>query len=440
MSATSLLTAREPVRVGLAGAGRLATMFLAQARHSPGIHVAAVADPDPERGPTALALAQWPPVKAVARSLADALASGGTWVTTDAAALTESARLDVLIEAGRSPAAGILTALAAIDRGIHVVMANIGADALAGPALAARAAARGVVYSLAYGDQPALICELVEWARTCGFEVAAAGRGSRWLPGCQAVTPDTVWTHFGRDASEAKAADLHSDFYTALLDGTHAALELAAVANACLLAPPSAGLSFPPCGSHDLARVLRPSWDGGRLESAGMVEAVSTLERDGRRVFADLENGVFVTFRAQSDFAARSLPELGVPTDGGAYGARWRQHHLLGFELPVSVAEVALNRRPTGCPRAFVADVATVAKRDLDAGTELDGAGGATVWGRLLPAEASLAQQALPIGLAAGLRLLRPVAAGQVVTRADVALDDSDPVVAFRTAMEQGST
>lgn len=442
MSLSALLDERAaaglPVRVGLIGAGKFGTLFLAQARRMPGLHVAAVADLDAERGPTALALAQWPPAKAVARSLADALAGGGTWVTTDPLALFEHSGLDVVVEATGGAAHGIRHALAALDRGVHVVMVNLAADSLAGPLLAARARERGLVYSLAYGDLPALICELVDWARACGLEVAAAGRGVRWLPGYQAATPDSVWQYWGTTPERARAAGLNARVHTASVDGSRTALQLAAVANATGLRPPTAGLAAPPCGAHDLGRVLKPHWDGGRLEDMGMVEAVSSLEPDGRAVFNDLRWGAFVTFRSPAEYSSQCFGEYGLPTDGdGCYAARWFSHHMAGMEAGVSVASAALLGVATGSPATFAADVVAVAKNDLPAGSELDGVGGFAVYGRLLPAEASVRQGFLPLALAQDIALVRAVPAGQTLTWADVALAPDTPLVALRRELEQ---
>jgi predicted homoserine dehydrogenase-like protein len=429
--------AGQPIRVGLIGASRFGTMFLAQARRTPGLHVAAVADIDPERGPTALALAQWPPAKAVARSLADALTGGGTWVTADPLALFEHPGLDVVVEATSHPADGVRHALAAIAAGVHVVMVNLAADTLAGPLLAHKARENGLIYSLAYGDQPALICEMVDWARSCGFEVAAAGRGTRWLPGYHTTTPETVWQHWGISADRARAVDLCPRAYTAFIDGSRAALELAAVCNATGLKAPTAGLEVPPCGAHDLARILKPRWDGGRLDDMGQVELVSSLERDGRAVFGDLRWGVFVTFRSESEHAAQCFSELGLPTDGGGgYSAHWRSHHMIGLEAGISVAKVALLKVATGTPHNFVADVVTVAKHDLKAGTELDGIGGFTVHGKLLPAEDSVRQGFLPLSLSHGVTLKRDVPAGRVLTWNDVAIAPDEPLVELRRELE----
>ncbi|HLO76292.1 MAG TPA: Gfo/Idh/MocA family oxidoreductase [Magnetospirillum sp.] len=430
-------SAGQPVRVGLIGAGKFGTMFLAQARRTPGLHVAAVADIDPDRAPTALALAQWQPAKAVARSLADALDGGGTWVTADPLALFENHGLDVLVEATSHPGPGIRHAQAAIERGVHVVMVNLAADSLAGPLLALRARERGVVYSLAYGDHPALICELVDWAQACGLEVAAAGRGIRWLPGYQGATPESVWRYCGITPERARASGMDAQVLTSLVDGSRAAMELAAVANATGLKPPPAGIQTPPCGTSDLARIFKPGWDGGLLSDFGQVELASSLERDGRAVANGLHRGAFVTFRTSSEFATQCFPEYGLPTDDDCqYAARWRSHQLVGMETGVSVASAALLGMPTGSPRDFVADVVAVAKTDLKAGVALDGAGGFTTWGKLLSAEDAVRQGFLPLALTYGAVLARPIAAGRVLTWNDVTLPDDEPMVAIRRELE----
>jgi predicted homoserine dehydrogenase-like protein len=226
--------------------------------------------------------------------------------------------------------------------------------------------------------------------------------------------------------------------FNSFLDGTKSALEMAAIANATGLAVPSDGLSFPPCGADDLAHVLRPREAGGVLERAGMVEVVSSLERDGRPVSRDLRWGVYVVIEAPSDYAAACFRQYGLKTDeSGRYAAMYKPFHLIGLELNVSILSAALRGEPTGQTRGFHGDVVAVAKRDLRAGEILDGEGGFTVWGKLLPAGVSLELGALPIGLAHGIRVRRDVRAGAVLAQADVALDGANETVQIRRAMER---
>jgi predicted homoserine dehydrogenase-like protein len=433
--------AGRPLRVLLIGAGKFGAMYLAQAKHTPGIHIVGVADLAPARAAAALERTGWPEARVAARSLAEAARTGGTCITDDAQGAIAAAEVEIVIDATGNPAAGIRHALACCRHGKHVIMVNVEADALAGPYLAAEARAAGVVYSLAYGDQPALICELCDWCRAAGFEVIAAGKGTKYLPEYHASTPDTVWPHYGFTLQMVEAGDFNARMFNSFLDGTKSAIEMAAVANATGLLPAPEGLAFPPCGVDDLPRVLRPADEGGMLHHVGQVEVVSSLERDGRAVFRDLRWGVYVTFRAGDatgeDYVRRCFREYGFSTDpSGRYSAMYKPYHAIGLELGISVASVGLRGEPTGTPRAFHADVVATAKRDLAPGETLDGEGGYTVYGKLVPAAASLAQGALPLGLAHGVALKRRVRAHQPGRWEDVANDAADPAVLARRQME----
>lgn len=426
MNLMPLLAARreagKPVGVALIGAGKFGSMFLSQVPHIAGLEVVVIADLDPERAKSACRNVGW-----------DEARIGRTRFVEDGGAAAGIDGVEVVIEATGHPAAGARHALAAIAAGRHVVMVNVEADVLVGPVLAERAQAAGVVYSMAYGDQPALVCEMVDWARAAGFTVAAAGKGTKYLPAYHAVTPDEVWSHYGLTPEAAKAAGMNPQMFNSFLDGTKSALEMAAIANACELDVPEAGLAFPPVGVDDLAHVLRPRVIGGQLDHDGMVEVVSSLERDGRPVFRDLRWGVYVVLKAPNDYAAACFKQYGLPTDAtGQYAAMYKPFHLIGLELSISVLNAALRGEPTGTTRGWRGDVAAVAKRDLAAGEMLDGEGGYTVYGKLMPAQASRALAALPIGLAHGVRLTRSVAAGRPVTHADVTLDESQPIVSLR--------
>jgi predicted homoserine dehydrogenase-like protein len=417
--------AGRPVRVGLIGAGKFGSMFLAQVPTIPGLEVAVIADLDTERARGACRTVGWDETRLAA-----------TRFTADGLEACAADDVEVVIEATGHPEAGIRHALAAIDAGRHIVMVNVEADVLAGPLLAARARERGTVYSMAYGDQPALVAEMVDWARAAGFTVAAAGKGTKYLPLYHGVTPDDVWTHYGLTPEAARAAGMNPQMFNSFLDGTKSAIEMAAIANACGLDVPDDGLAFPPCGVDDLAHLLRPRAVGGVLARDGMVEVVSSLERDGRPVFRDLRWGVYVVLKAPNPYAAACFKQYGLPTDStGLYAAMYKPFHLIGLELSVSVLSAALRGEPTGTSREWRGDVAAVAKRDLRAGETLDGEGGYTVYGRVVPAAASHAGDLLPIGLAHGVRLLRDVPAGQAVTEADVALDPAGLAVRTRAEM-----
>jgi predicted homoserine dehydrogenase-like protein len=428
----------RPVRVGLIGAGKFGTMFLAQARRTPGIHILGIADLNPERAREACRRAHWPAEQYAAPSFAAARKGSGTHITEDALALIAADGLDVVVEATGVPAAGIRHALAAIGHRRHIIMVCVEADVLAGPLLAERARRAGVVYSLAYGDQPAIICELVDWARACGFPVVCAGKGTRYHPDFHASTPETVWENFGWTKETAAKAGANPKMFNSFIDGTKSGIEMAAVSNATGLTPPPDGLGFPPCAAADIAKVCRPRADGGTLAYAGTVEVISSLNRDRTPVPHHLQMGVYVTYEAPSEYVQRCFKEYWMlPDETGKYAGLYRPLHLVGLELGISVASIMLRGEPTGSPVGWHADVVATAKRDLAAGEVLDGEGGYMVWGKILPAATSLARRGLPLGLAHDVKLTRPIARGQIVTWDDVVVNAADPTVAFRHEMEQ---
>jgi len=415
--------------VALIGAGKFGTMFLSQARDVPGLKVRAVADLNVDQAAQALTTAGWSDDERQ-RLL----------VTSDAMEAVGAADVDIVIDATGSPIAGAHHALAAFAAEKHVVMVTVEADALVGPLLAQRADAAGVVYSLAYGDQPALICELVDWARTCDFEVVCAGKGTKYLPEYHRSTPDTVWDHYGFTPEMVASSGANPKLFNSFLDGTKSAIEMASVANACDLPPQDEGLAFPPCSRDAVGRVCRGRTAGGVLSREGTVEVVSSLNRDGSEIEHDLRWGVFVVFRAKTPYAARCFAEYGVSEGDDDVGYLYRPFHFIGLELAVSVTRIAEARRPTGRPIAHHADVVARTKRKLAAGTRLDGEVGYTVYGHLMPAHLSLRHGALPMGLATNVEVIRDLDADAVVTWDDVRVDAADPLVRLRREMEVGSS
>lgn len=427
----------KPVRVGMIGAGKFGSMYLSQVPRTPGIHMVGIADLSPDRAKAALRNVGWKEDSFTATSLESAAKQGNTAIIDDGMALIKSPHIDIIIDATGNPAIGIAHVLACCEHRKHIVMVNVEADALAGPLLKKRADEAGIVYSLAYGDQPALICEMVDWARAAGFSVVAAGKGTKYLSSYHSSTPDTVWQHYGLTAEDAAKGGMNAQMFNSFLDGTKSAIEMASVANATGLAAPS-GLRFPAVGVDDLSRILIPKADGGILDTRGQVEVISSLERDTRPVFRDLRWGVYVTFAADSEYVARCFREYGLVTDpSGQYSAMYKPYHLIGLELGITVASIGVRGESTGAPICWNGDVVATAKRDLDAGEVLDGEGGFTVYGKLFPAQESIALGGLPLGLAHGVKLIKPVKAGQAVSWSDVAFDANSTAVKFRREMER---
>ena len=308
---------------------------------------------------------------------------------------------------------------------------------LAGAALVKEANSAGVVYSMAYGDQPALTAEIVEWARASGFNVTSAGKGTRYQPIYHKSSPDTVWDYYGLTHEEAKKAGMNPKMFNSFLDGTKSGLEMAAIANACDLEVPTNGLLFPPCGMDDLANILKPIKSGGLLEKNGQVEVVSSLERDGRPVFKDLRWGVFAVLEAPNEYAASCFKQYGMNTDdSGKFSAMYKPFHLIGMELNISVFSAALLFQPTGQTQKFTGDVVSTTKKILKKGEILDGEGGATVWGKLVPSKLSLSMEALPIGLAHGIKLKNEIKENEIITWNDVEFSPNDPAISYRRSME----
>jgi len=427
----------KPVRIGLIGAGKFGSMYLAQIPRTPGVHLIGIADLSPDAARANLARVGWTAGQTQARSLDDACKTGATHIGDDWRALVRHPQVDVIVECTGNPIAAVEHCLDAFAHGKHVVNVTVEADAFCGPLLARKAAQAGVIYSLAFGDQPALICDLVDWARTCGFPVVAAGRGHKWLPHFCESTPETVWGYYGLTPEQAGRGGLNPKMFNSFLDGSKPSIECTAVANATGLTVPGNGLLYPPASVEDIPFVTRPISEGGVLERKGMVEVISSLEADGRKIPYDIRMGVWVTVEAETDYIKNCFEEYNAHTDpSGRYFTLYKRWHLIGLEVGVSVASVALRREATGVATCWNADVVATAKRDLRPGDMLDGEGGYTVWGKLLPATTSARMGGLPLGLAHDVKVVRDVRKGQSLCWDDVAIDVSTPAYKVRREME----
>lgn len=425
--------AKNPIRVGMIGAGKFGSMFLAQAIRLPGIHIAGITDLFPANVISNLAYVGWPSGAYGATSLDDAIKTDTSFVGDDWQALIAHPAIDLIIECTGAPVAAVHHILTAFDHGKHVINATVEADAFCGPGISQTAAEAGVVYSMAYGDQPALTCELVDWARTCGFNVVAAGRGHKWLPKYRFSTPETIWNYWGLTAKQAERGRLNPKMFNSFLDGSKPAIESAAIANATGLSVPKNGLAYPPGGVDDIPNLMRPKSAGGVLEKPGLVEVISCLAEDGTEIPHDIRKGIWVTIEGDNDYIRNCFEEYKVVTDTtGHYISIYKKWHLIGLELGMSVASVGLRAEPTGNAICFNADVPAIAKADLNAGSILDGEGGFTIYGGVRPAELSIAQNYLPLGLANHVKLIRSVKKDQPIGLDDVKIETKSSAYRMR--------
>lgn len=429
--------AGKPVTIGLIGAGKFGLMFLSQVRQTDGMHLVGVADLNTARARAQLKLGCWPEEQYAATSIDDALKHGRTVVTDNADALITHPAIEVIIEATGDPGAGIRFAMKAIENGKHIVMVNVEADAVAGPILARKAKQAGVVYSLAWGDQPALIADHVDWARAAGFKVVAAGKGTRYHPTYHQSTPDTVWDILDKYMKIKDRNSINPKMFNSFVDGTKSGIEMTAVCNATGLHAQSEGLAFPPATRFEHAEICKPKSDGGMLEKSGVTEVTSSVYRDGSDVPQSLVMGTYVVFETDSAYTEECFREYSMlPDKTGKYASLYRPIHMIGLELGISVASAALRKEPTGAPIVFNSDVVATAKRRLKAGEMLDGEGGFCVWGKQTPADASLKEGYLPLGLAHNVRLKTDIELGQRVRWSDVEYDPNSLAVRVRREME----
>jgi predicted homoserine dehydrogenase-like protein len=445
MSLFGLLQQREsmnkPVKIGVIGAGVFSSAFLNQAQLTPGMRVVCVSDLDAEKARRVCVAVGWSEevvsVGDSVSSINDGITRGKVMVTNNTDHLLH-AELDVVIEATGVTEAGAYHAWTALDCGKHVVMPNVETDVLVGPLLKKKADKHGLVYSMAYGDQPGIICEMVDWARTIGMEVVCAGKGTRYQPEYRYSTPDTVWNYMGFTQEQVATGNYNAQMYNSFLDSTKSAIEMCALANGTGLVPQRCGLQFPPAAPAELAHILKPKAAGGILEHSGTVEIVASERRGGAPIKDHLRWGVYIIFKAGTDLVRRffSMHDF-LRDDSGEYGAVYRPFHLIGLELGISVASAALRGEATGSADRFIADVASVAKKDLKPGEVLDGEGGYTVFGRLVRADESVLNRYLPLGMSRGGKMLRPVARDVLLTYDDVELDESTLVFTLRKRMEE---
>lgn len=441
---SNLAARAEPVRTGIIGAGLFGTNLTIQLEHTPGLEPTAVADLETEKAVGSLRQAGVPvddiAVVNDAGEADEVITAGGRAVFPTGEHLAGTA-VDVIVEATGIPEAAARHAYAAITQGTHVVMATVEADTVVGPILARLARAHDVTYSMAYGDQPALIVELHAWAQTVGFEVVAAGKGVAATEADRYGTPADIFDRIGFDPELVDAHGLNARMYNSFYDGTKVAVEMCAVANALGLTPDVPGMHLPTAEIPDIPRVLRPKPDGGILNTTGIVDTITTKHPDGTPVEQDIGFGVFVVTTTPNDRIRAYLDHYSgtglYAASAGTYQVFHRPYHLPGIETGVSVAIAAVRNEPTGTPAHQHTEVVGAAKRSLEPGERLDGGGGATVYGLLVDADTAAEHGYVPFELLDGATLTNHVAKDDIITDADADIDDTSFLHTLRNLQQQ---
>ncbi len=431
----SLLAQREaegrPIRVGLVGAGKFGGGLVAQLAQMRGIEIAAIAEQSIERAQRAYVMAGKLPEPMLQEAqdlnhLHDVIRSGKRAMVEDGLLLARCELIDVIVEATGLPEVGAWIAYHAILNRKHVVMVNVEADVVIGPILRRMADSAGVVYSMVDGDQPACTMRLVDWARTLGFEIVAAGRGTVLYADDPQGLPESVPQRFNLTPEMVERRRVNLKMYNSFRDGTKAQVEMTALANAAGLVPDVRGMHEPSVNILEIPRVFSLKDEGGLLSQHGVVELANSVAGDGRSLLPNgLKMGVFCVVRTDHPFTQEDLRDYYFMATGGDDHnyLLYRPYHLVAVEAPMSILSAVFHQQPTGsCLPVASAECITIAKRDLKAGETLDGGGGVTVLGACEKARIAQAEGLLPLGLSGGAKLKVDVAAGQAISYAMVDL------------------
>ena len=397
------------INIGFIGCGKFISMFLAQYNQLKKINIDTIIDLDLDRAKS------------------NCLKSGLNKETVEKINfinLLDSAldrNIDIFIEATGNPLIGTQHACKVIKNKKNIIMVNVEADVLCGKYLSDLAIQNNVIYSMAYGDQPSLILEQIEWARLNGFHVTCAGKGTKYHPTFEYSTPDTVWENYGMTSEEAKSAGMNPKMFNSFTCGDKSSMEMAAVANASNLKCPKNGLTYPSIGVYDIANNLIPKSEGGLNDYDAQVQVISSIDNDKKNILNDLRWGVYIVLKAQNENIMNYFKEYGMITDkSGRYSALWRPYHYIGLELAQSIYSIALDIKATGQTKYYKADVISVAKKDLKVGDILDGEGGFAARGRLFSSQESIKNNYLPFGLTDGAIIKKEIKKDQYIKLDDV--------------------
>ncbi|MEE8355704.1 MAG: hypothetical protein V3R33_00205 [Anaerolineales bacterium] len=408
----------NPIRVGASAIEWMGSGLLAAFAHVPGMEISAVANADVQEGVDAFIAAGTErdniTISDDLSEINDAILGGRRVVTADPRLLAQLESLDIVTDSTWSPAIGADVADACIENGKDVVLVNIEADVTVGRILKKKAADAGVLYSVSSGDEPGCLMELFDYVKSLGYEVITIGKGKN-NPLNTAATPDMV-------AESAAKSDKDPVQVASYVDGTKTMFEMTCAANATGCKPMQRGMMGPEASFENVSDIFALEEDGGISQFPGNIDFVQGPSMSG---------GVFVTVRVADERIQADLNYLKVGS--GKYFTFFRHYHLWFLEASISIAHAFLNKQiwltPLDVP---VADVMTVAKKNLKAGDILERFGGYTNFGVMELAETARRLNALPAGLSPGAKIIRPVQAGEIVTWEDVNLDENSTVVKLR--------
>ena len=419
---TKLETRKDPIKIAFIGCGKFVSMFLAQYNHLNKIQIDSIVDININQ--------------AKKNCLNSGLSSESIGKINFSNSLDEilDRNIEIFIEATGNPIIGTVHACKIIINKKNVILVNVEADITCGKYLSDLAKKNNVICSMAYGDQPSLILEQIEWARLNGFEVICAGKGTKYHPSFEYSTPDTVWGHYGLTKERAEnESGMNPKMFNSFLCGDKSAIEMCAVSNAANLKCPSNGLTFPPVGFYDIAKKMIPKKDGGLIDVEGQVEVISSIDLDKKDIKNDLRWGVYIVLKAKNEYVKNCFKDYGMVTDSsGNYSAIWRPYHYIGLELAQSIYSIALDNRATGFTKKYNAEVASIAKKDLKKGEKLDGEGGFCARGRLITSEKSKNEKILPLGLTDNAILKKDISKDEIIKLEDVELNLPKEVVEAR--------
>ena len=412
---------KKNINIAFIGCGKFISMFLSQYNQLKKIKIDSIVDLDIERAKS----------NCIKSGLKKETVEKINFVNSLDSILNRN--IEIFIEATGNPVAGTQHACKVIQAKKDIIMVNVEADVLCGKYLSDLAKENNVIYSMAYGDQPSLILEQIEWARLNGFFVTCAGKGTKYHPSFEYSTPESVWNNYGMTAEQAKKAGMNPKMFNSFVTGDKSSIEMAAVANASGLKCPVNGLTYPPVGVYDIANKLIPKDKGGHIDHEGQVEVISSIDRKKIQIENDLRWGVYIVIKAQNNYVKNCFKEYGMVTDNsGEYSAIWRPYHYVGLELAQSIYSIALDKKPTGYTKFFNADVVSVAKKDLASGEILDGEGGFAARGRLAASKDSIGGNFLPLGLSDGAKTKKSIKKDEFIKIDDVEINWKQEVLKAR--------